>query len=199
MLRRTALALGTAMVALMAGVGAASAATPDDTFVMAKQIDDIISLDPAEVFEFSGNEIITNIYDRADDVRRRGTSPAGPRRGRELVPSATTARPSPSRSAAGLTFHSGNPVTAEDAACSLQRVIKLDKTPAFILTQFGLTKDNVDEMVKATDDSTLASTLDENFAPTFVLNCLTAGRRLRRRQEGGDGARGRTATSATSG
>ena len=31
---------------------------------MAKQIDDIISLDPAESFEFSGSEVTGNIYER---------------------------------------------------------------------------------------------------------------------------------------
>jgi hypothetical protein len=37
----------------------------------------------------------------------------------------------------------GNPLTAEDVVFSLQRAVLLDKTPAFILTQFGLNKDNV--------------------------------------------------------
>ena len=41
---------------------------------------------------------------------------------------------------AGQTFHSGNPLTAEDVAFSLQRVIMLDKTPAFILSQLGWTQ-----------------------------------------------------------
>ena len=40
------------------------AGTPDKVLVMAKNIDDIISLDPAQVFEFSGGELIANIYDR---------------------------------------------------------------------------------------------------------------------------------------
>ena len=44
--------------------GPALAATPKDTVVMAKQIDDIISLDPAESFEFSGSEAVGNIYER---------------------------------------------------------------------------------------------------------------------------------------
>ena len=44
--------------------GPALAATPKDTVVMAKQIDDIISLDPAESFEFSGSEVVGNIYER---------------------------------------------------------------------------------------------------------------------------------------
>ena len=43
---------------------AAGAATPADTLVIAKNIDDIISLDPAEVFELSGGEMINQLYDR---------------------------------------------------------------------------------------------------------------------------------------
>jgi peptide/nickel transport system substrate-binding protein len=48
----------------------------------------------------------------------------------------------------GLKFASGNPLTAEDVAFSLQRAVILDKTPAFILTQFGFTKDNVKDKIK---------------------------------------------------
>ena len=47
-----------------ASLSTAQAATPKDTLVIAKQIDDIITLDPAEVFEFSGGEVIANVYDR---------------------------------------------------------------------------------------------------------------------------------------
>ncbi|HVM79826.1 MAG TPA: ABC transporter substrate-binding protein, partial [Stellaceae bacterium] len=49
---------------LVAGAVAAWADTPKDTVVMAKQIDDIISLDPAEAFEFSGGEVNGNVYER---------------------------------------------------------------------------------------------------------------------------------------
>ena len=41
-------------------------------------------------------------------------------------------------------FASGNPVTANDAEYSLRRVILIDSRISFILTQFGLTKDNVE-------------------------------------------------------
>lgn len=51
-------------VVMTGAITGASAATPKDTVVMAKQIDDIISLDPAESFEFSGSEAVGNIYDR---------------------------------------------------------------------------------------------------------------------------------------
>ena len=42
----------------------ALADTPRDVVVMAKMIDDIISLDPGESFEFSGNEVCGNCYER---------------------------------------------------------------------------------------------------------------------------------------
>ena len=48
--------LGAAMIALVAGMPPARAETPKDGLVMADQIDDMISLDPAEAFEFSGAE-----------------------------------------------------------------------------------------------------------------------------------------------
>ena len=74
----------------------------------------------------------------------------------------------------GLKFASGNPLTAEDVAFSLQRAVLLDKTPAFILTQFGLSKANVKDMVKATGPLTLTLETDKAYATTFVLNCLIA-------------------------
>ena len=74
----------------------------------------------------------------------------------------------------GVKFHSGNPVTAHDAAWSLQRAVILKKTPSFILTQFGFNKDNVATAIKATDDMTLVITTDAKYATSFVLNCLTS-------------------------
>ncbi len=76
---------------------------------------------------------------------------------------------------AGQKFHSGNPLTAEDVAFSIQRVIILNKTPAFIFSQLGWTPENVKDLVKAKDDLTVELTITEDFAPTFVLNCLSAG------------------------
>src|SRR6516225_4731131 len=53
-----------AALGILAGVASTQGATPPATLVIAKAIDDIISLDPAEVYEFSGGEIINNVYDR---------------------------------------------------------------------------------------------------------------------------------------
>jgi hypothetical protein len=64
----------TGLVFALAG-GAAVAATPKDALVVGWQFDDIITLDTAEVFEFSGAEITGNTYDRLigydpDDVSK---------------------------------------------------------------------------------------------------------------------------------
>ncbi|MBX6320852.1 MAG: ABC transporter substrate-binding protein [Rhodospirillaceae bacterium] len=150
------------------------AETPKDTFVMAKNFDDIISLDPAEVFELSGGEVIANVYDRIMTHEAENTEKLVPGVAESYTVSddgkTITLKIRP-----GLKFHSGNPLTAEDVAFSLQRVILLDKTPAFILSQFGWTKDNVKDLVKATDPSTVQLTITEDFSPTLVLNCLSAG------------------------
>ena len=151
-----------------------AADTPKDTLVMAKFIDDIISLDPAEVFELSGGEMIANLYDRImmyepEDTTRLVGGVA------ESWSVTGNGRTFTLKIRKGLRFHSGNPVTAKDAAYSLQRVIRIDKTPAFIVSQLGWTKDNVGDLVRAVDAATLQLTITKDFAPTFVLNCLSAG------------------------
>ena len=164
----------TAAAALLACYGpAALAATPKDTLVVAFAFDDIISLDPAEVFELSGGELMGNTYDRllrldindpsklvADVAKSWTVSPDGKTFSFELK--------------AGQKFASGNPLTAEDVVYSLQRAVMLDKSPAFILTQFGFNKTNVKDKIKQTGPLSLTIETDKAFAPTFVLNCLTA-------------------------
>ncbi|SDR37016.1 peptide/nickel transport system substrate-binding protein [Rhizobiales bacterium GAS113] len=152
---------------------AALAATPPDTLVLAQNIDDMITLDPAQAYEFSGVEMISNIYDRimrfeANDMTKLVGGAA------ESWTASPDGHGFTFKMRPGMKFHSGNPVTAEDAAFSLQRVIKLDKTPAFLISQLGWTKDNVDTMVKAVDDTTLQITVAEDFAPSFVMSLMSS-------------------------
>lgn len=161
-------------VAVTAAANPGAAATPRSVLVMAKSLDDLITLDPAEVFEFSGAEYAANVYERLvyfdlEDVRR-------------IVPGAAQSwrvsadgRTYTFRIRPGMTFHSGNPVTARDAAYSLRRVVRLNLSPAFILTQFGFTPENVEERIRAADERTLVVETDRAYAPSFFLACLTAG------------------------
>ena len=162
-------ALASALVALAASH--AQAATPADTLVIAKQIDDIISLDPAQDYELSGIEVGTNVYDRIMRFEPTDTTKLVPGVA-ESVTVSDDGKTFTFKIRQGMKFASGNPVTAGDAAWSLQRVIKLAKTPVFLLSQLGWTADNVDQMVTAPDDSTLKVTITANYAPTLVYALL---------------------------
>ena len=171
MTRRLLLA-GTAAAPFAGWVRLADAATPKDTAVFAKQIDDIISLDPGESYELSGQEICTNVYDRllryeAEDLSKLV---GGVAESWTVSPDGKTftfkIRPN-------LKFQSGGPVTAEDVEFSLQRVVLIDKTPAFLLTQLGWSKATVKDLVKASGD-TLTATITGDFAPSLVLNLMTS-------------------------
>jgi peptide/nickel transport system substrate-binding protein len=157
--------------ALVALTPVAQAATPADTLVIAKQIDDIISLDPAEAYELSGIEVLANSYDRIMRFEPTDVNSLVPGVA-ESVAVSDDGRTFTFKIRAGQKFASGNAVTAGDAAWSLQRVIKLEKTPVFLLSQLGWTKDNVDQMVTAPDDATLKVTIGVDFAPTLVYALL---------------------------
>ncbi|MFG5410871.1 ABC transporter substrate-binding protein [Piscinibacter sakaiensis] len=141
--------------------------------MIAAAFDDILSLDPAESFEISAGELMGNGYERLvrldardptkllPDLARAWTvSPDGRRYVFELKP--------------GLRFASGNPLGAEDVAFSLQRAVLLDKAPAFILTQFGFTKAQVRERIRATGPGRVELETDRAYAPSYVLNGLSA-------------------------
>jgi peptide/nickel transport system substrate-binding protein len=171
--RRAVLALSVAAACAAALPLPLYAATPKDTLVMAMAIDDIITLDPGEAFELSAGEILGNSYDRL--IRFDVNDPA------KLLPDVAKSwkvsddgKTYTFEIKPGLKFASGNPLSAEDVAWSLQRSVLLDKTPAFILTQFGLGKENVKDKVKATGPFTVTMETDKAYAPTLVFNCLTA-------------------------
>ncbi len=175
MLTRRSLIAASAAAPALSAIGAhqADAATPKDVVVMGKQIDDMIALDPAQAYEFTDNELDGNIY-------RKLVMP-DPKTGQSVIGDLAEKF---EVSADGMTFtfrlrrdakfSSGRPVTAQDAEFSFHRIVQMNKTPAFIITQFGFTKDNVDKLIRATDDNTLVMTLPAPQATSFVLYCISA-------------------------
>ncbi|QZN95495.1 ABC transporter substrate-binding protein [Symbiopectobacterium purcellii] len=151
----------------------AFAATPPTMLVMAMQLDNMTSLDPHESFEAVGSEIVGNLYQRL--VMPNPLKPSE-------VKGELATHWEVSNDGKTFTFHidpkakfsDGTPVTAEDAAFSLQRAVKMDKSPAFIINQFGFTKDNVEQHITAPDASTLVLNLDKPAAESFLLYCLSA-------------------------
>ncbi|WP_102223685.1 ABC transporter substrate-binding protein [Acidimangrovimonas sediminis] len=168
--------MSTAAIGLaLALPGAATyAKTPANMLVIAQRIDDMITLDPAESYELSSGDLTRNVYDKLVAF-----DPADLKAG--YKPSLAT-KWDVSKDGKTITFtirkdvkfHSGNAVTPEAVAWSLQRAVILNKTPSFILTQFGFTKDNVKDMIKVVGDDQVSITTDKQYATSFVLNCLTA-------------------------
>lgn len=160
------------LMATALAIAPLQAATPDNMLVVAQNIDDIVTIDPASAYEFSSGEYVANTYDTLVRYDATDTTVLAPALATDWTIDADnktvtfTLRD-------GVTFHSGNPVRGEDVVGSWKRVVTLDKAPAFILTQLGWTPDNIDEMVTA-DSNTVTVRYEGDFAPSFVLNVLAA-------------------------
>lgn len=165
-------ALLSAMLALPLATPAAHADTPPDLLVVAQNIDDIVAIDPAQAYEFTSGELVTNTYDRLVQYDAEDTTvlAAGLAESWEIDAEAKTID---FTLRDGVTFHSGNPLRGEDVVGSFARVVQLNLTPAFILTQLGWTPENVEEMVTA-EGNTVTVRYDGDFSPAFVMNVLAA-------------------------
>ncbi|CAN0625783.1 peptide/nickel transport system substrate-binding protein [Burkholderia multivorans] len=151
----------------------AHAATPPGIFVVATQLGEFTTLDPSEIYELVPSEYVANTYERLvrvdlkDPTRFDGQIAQSWSVGADGTTYTFKLRP-------GVTFHSGNPLSADDVAWSLQRTVLLDKGPAAVLADLGLTRANVMQKVRAPDSQTLVLETDRKYAPSFVLNVLSA-------------------------
>lgn len=163
----------TAALTALALLGSpALADTPPNVLVVAQNIDDIVALDPAQAYEFTSSEYMANVYDRLVQYDAEDTT--------ELVGGLAESWEIDAENRTitftlrdGVSFHSGNPVTAADVVYSFKRVVALNKNPAFILTQLGWTAENVEEMVSG-EGNTVTLKYAGDFSPAFVMNVLAA-------------------------
>ncbi|HKF70167.1 MAG TPA: ABC transporter substrate-binding protein [Stellaceae bacterium] len=172
MLNRFRFALMAAVAPLALTIPAAQAATPTQTLVMAMDFADLITFDPGESYEISGQEFGANIYDRlvryeAEDLDKLVGGVA------ESWSIASDNKTYTFKLRPNLKFANGDPVTADDLAWSMQRVVLLDKTPAFLFTQLGWNKENVKSLITAPDPHTLTFKIVEDTAPSLVLNLMS--------------------------
>lgn len=166
--------IATAQAAVATAVPAAAtpaAASAKDTIVWAANIDDIVSFDPAEAYEFSDILGVHAIYDTL--VKFDGTDLSTLKPG--LADSWDVKTVGDSQVLTfhlkdGVKFASGNPFTADDVVYSIQRIIALNKPPAFLMTDVGkLTKDSV----KAVDPKTVTFTFPKDVSVPAFLTVLT--------------------------
>ena len=150
----------------------AAAETKKDELVIARSIANIVTLDPGTNYEVRGGEVLNNIYDRIMlyEPEDLNTLVAGIAESYRFSEDGKTVffkiRP-------GQVFHSGNPLTAHDVVFSLRRVVKINEGPAFVLTQFGWNKDNVDTYIKAIDDMTVSIEIVADLGGGLLLNVLS--------------------------
>src|SRR5215207_9586807 len=143
----------------------------ENTLVVAGNIDDLITLDPAVVYEYSGILITHNVYQTLVTFVGSDLQTIKP----GLADSWDTQDAGDNweltfKLHPGNKFASGNPVTAEDVVYSFNRVVAINGSPAFLFTDVaGLTA----ESVKAVDPETVVITLPKTASPSAFLAVLT--------------------------
>lgn len=158
-------------VALALASGLAAARTPADQLIVGMSMNNLLSLDPAGA---TGNDVVeinANMYDSLVELDPADTYKVLP----GLAESWTVGADNRSitfKIRKGVKFHSGNPLTAEDAAWSLQRVLKLNLALASVWKSYGFSAANVEQNIRATDAETLVLTLPEPTDPKLVIYTL---------------------------
>ena len=128
-----ALAVLLLLAVVILPAAAAPSRVPTNVLVIGANISDIVSLDPAQAFEFNGVWANYHTYDTLVDFTRDFTKVV-PRlasswtASQDLTTYTFTLRPA--------TFHSGAPVNAQAVVFSIQRVFALKMAPSFIVTDF---------------------------------------------------------------
>ena len=98
-----------AVLALPLAPFGAFAATPPDILVVAQNIDDIVAIDPAQAYEFTSGEFVTNVYDRLVQYDAEDNEKLAPGLATEWSADAA-AKTISFTLRDGVKFHSGNPV-----------------------------------------------------------------------------------------
>jgi peptide/nickel transport system substrate-binding protein len=141
-----------------------------ETLIYASDTTDLITLDPAVAYEFSGILIVGNVYESLVSFNP-GEADLVP----VLAESWDVAEDGDMWSITfslnpNATFSSGNPVTAEDVAFSWNRAMDINGAPAFLLTDVcAMTPENI----IAVDATTLELRLPNTVSPQVCLSVLS--------------------------
>lgn len=159
------------LAASMALGAPAMAQTPPNMLVIGTDVGAIPTLDPAALNARTVSELVSNLYDRLVTLDPDDLQTVQPMLAEswEVSEDGSTIT---MKMRDGVTFASGNPMTAEDAAWSIRRVVKLGQVGATDIAQWGFTADNVDDAVQAVDDKTLVIKIPEKVSTDLVLFSL---------------------------
>jgi peptide/nickel transport system substrate-binding protein len=162
-----------ALLAAGCGFHGLCVGSPPQILVVAQDLDDLVSLDPAEGFELSSEQAFTNVYQRlvqSDPDQPGVLKPvlaSGWHTGSVPRTLVFDLRP-------GAVFASGNPVRPEDVIFSLSRAVKLNRAPVFILNELGWNADNIDGNLRRLDEQRVQISWPAPVSTAFALNILSA-------------------------
>lgn len=164
-----------AAVAAAFSVIPAKAESPPDTLVMARNIDAISTFDPAQIGEVVTNEMILNICDSLVGINPEDEAGVIPSVAKDWTVSEDGLKIT-FNLVDGAVFPSGNPVTAQDVAWSMQRVLKLGFGNAATLTEYGFTAENAEADFVAVDDKTFEMNLSRPYPIALILQAVASNR-----------------------
>lgn len=143
------------------------------TIVYLKNIDDVVSMDPAQAYEFSGWLAIHSMYDTLVKFEGKDLTNLKPSLATkwDVKTAADGSSEITFTLADGVKFASGNPVTSADVVYSFQRGIALGKPPSFLWTDVGGLKE---DSITAPDAKTVVLKMPTGTSPGEFLNVLTA-------------------------
>jgi len=158
---------------LLIGSPSLQAQTPDDQLIVGMNMNNLLTLDPAAM---TGNEvvgIVVNLYDGLVELNPKQLTDVRPALAERwsISPDKTTLT---FTLRDNVTFHSGNPLTSDDAVWSMRRVLHLNLAQASVWKSYGFTRDNVDQMITAPDARTVVITLPKPNDPQLVIYSLAA-------------------------
>src|SRR2546426_739546 len=149
----------------------ATAAGQAGTLVYYADVSDLISLDPAVAYEFSGILIVHSVYETL--VKFEGSDLSNLKPGLATkwdIKDAGTNWQISFDLRSGAKFATGNAVTPDDVVYSIQRVIKLNKSPAFLYTDIAQLKP---ESVAANGATGVVITMPKTASAQGLLSILT--------------------------
>jgi len=156
-----AVCMGMTFMPLSEGIGQ----TKDKVLIVGMKTGATVSLDPAVCYEIEGHWMLNNVYDSLVKFKPGSAS--------EIEPCLATSWDISDKTLTfkirkGVKFSNGDPVDAEAVAYSLKRVIRLKKSPSWVLTQFGVTEDSI-----KTSGETVQITMDKTYSLGLVLSCFS--------------------------
>ena len=161
------------IVALLpAWAGPAPSRVPANVLVIGNIISDSNSLDPAQAFEFTSVWADAQVYDTLVDFSRDFTR-AIPRLAESWTASAD-GKTYTFKLRTGAKFHSGATVDAKAVEFSIRRVFRLNLTPAFIVTDFIRSPDDVVPVGNDRVRVTFKQSMPEILMASVMANPVTS-------------------------